>query len=143
MIKVFVDKIKKALWILKGKKIALLGLAFKPETDDLRNAPSIHIIHELQKEGAWLRLYDPKAMANMKSFFPADDPGILYADSALEALEGANAALIITEWEKIRNLDLEQARKVMANPIIIDGRNVFDPGKVRSFGFEYYSIGRK
>ena len=142
-IKVFVDKIKKALWILKGKKIALLGLAFKPETDDLRNAPSIHIIHELQKEGAWLRLYDPKAMANMKSFFPADDPGILYADSALEALEGANAALIITEWEKIRNLDLEQARKVMANPIIIDGRNVFDPGKVRSFGFEYYSIGRK
>lgn len=142
-IKHFVDKIKRALWILKEKKIALLGLAFKPETDDLRNAPSINIIHELQNEGALLRLYDPKAMDNMRSIFPADNPGIVYTDSAMNALEGVNAALVITEWKEIQNLDLEQARNLMANPIIIDGRNVFDPEKVRSLGFEYYSIGRK
>jgi UDPglucose 6-dehydrogenase len=140
---VFVEKIKKALWILKEKKIAVLGLSFKPQTDDIRNAPSINLIKGLVAEGSRLRLYDPKAMENMKVIFPEDHPNITYTSSPYEAVEGVNALLIVTEWEEFRHLDLGKIKKKMANPIIIDGRNIFDPGEVRALGFEYYSVGRK
>lgn len=139
----FLEKIRKALWILKDKRIAVLGLAFKPETDDIRNAPSIPVIRELQDEGALLRLYDPKAMDNMRSVIPEKAPGVSYVKNAYSAAEGANALLIITEWEEFRNLDLGRIRKLMANPIIVDGRNLFPPEFVRGAGFEYYSVGRK
>lgn len=139
----FLDKIKKALWIVKDKKIAVLGLAFKPETDDIRNAPSISLIHELQSQEALLRLYDPKAMDNMKSIFPEDPPKIVYVDNLYNAVKDANALLVVTEWEEITSLDLKKVKPLMANPIIIDGRNVFDPNEIRSLGFEYYSVGRK
>ncbi|MFQ6108560.1 MAG: UDP-glucose dehydrogenase family protein [Candidatus Aminicenantales bacterium] len=142
-IRVFVEKIRKALWILKDKKIAVLGLSFKPETDDIREAPSIRIIHELLKEGSLLRLYDPKAMENMKSVFPEDPPQISYTRSPYEAAEGVNALLLITEWEEFRDLDLKRVKSLMENPIIVDGRNIFEPEAVRKLGFEYYSIGRK
>lgn len=142
-IKVFVEKIKKSLWILKDKKIAVLGLSFKPETDDIRNAPSIDVIKELLNEGAKVRLYDPKAMDNMKEVFPEQPPQILYVNSPYEAVEGAAALLIITEWDEFKGLDLKKIKDVMANPIIIDGRNIFEPEDVRSLGFEYYSVGRK
>jgi len=142
-IKIFIDKIKQALWILKDKKIAVLGLAFKPETDDIRNAPSIYVIRELLKEHASLQLYDPKAMDNMKYFFPADTPGLEYCQDALTALSGVNAALFITEWDEFKELDLQRVKEVMANPILIDGRNIFDPEVIRKLGFEYYSMGRK
>ena len=142
-IKVFVEKIKKSLWILKDKKIAVLGLSFKPETDDIRNAPSIDVIKELLNEGAKVRLYDPKAMDNMKEVFPEQPPQILYVNSPYEAVEGAAALLIITEWDEFKGLDLKKIKDVMANPIIIDGRNIFKPEYVRSLGFEYYSVGRK
>lgn len=142
-IKVFVEKIKKSLWILKDKRIAVLGLSFKPETDDIRNAPSIDVIKELLNEGAKVRLYDPKAMDNMKEVFPEQPPQILYVNSPYEAVEGAAALLIITEWDEFKGLDLEKIKDVMANPIIIDGRNIFEPEDVRSLGFEYYSVGRK
>jgi len=142
-IKVFVEKIKKSLWILKDKKIAVLGLSFKPETDDIRNAPSIDVIKELLNEGAKVRLYDPKAMDNMKEVFPEQPPQIFYVNSPYEAAEGAAALLIITEWDEFKGLDLEKIKDVMANPIIIDGRNIFEPEDVRSLGFEYYSVGRK
>ena len=135
--------VRKALWILKDKKIALLGLAFKPETDDIRNAPSIRIIEELQKEGALLKLYDPKAAENMKSIFPEKSPDIQYAESAYQAIEGANALLLITEWDEFLKLDLEKVKSLMDNPIFIDGRNAFNPEEVRKLGFEYYSVGRK
>jgi len=142
-IKVFVEKIKKSLWILKDKRIAVLGLSFKPETDDIRNAPSIDVIKELLNEGAKVRLYDPKAMDNMKEVFPEQPPQILYVNSPYEAVEGAAALLIITEWDEFKGLDLEKIKDVMANPVIIDGRNIFEPEDVRSLGFEYYSVGRK
>jgi len=139
----FIQKIKKALWIIKDKKIAVLGLAFKPETDDLRNAPSIYLIEALQKEEAVLRLYDPEALDNMKSVFPEQSPSLLYTDNPYDAVRDANATLIVTEWEEFKNLDLDKIKTLMANPIIIDGRNVFDPEDVKKLGFEYYSVGRK
>ena len=139
----FIKKAKNALWILKNKKLAVLGLAFKPRTDDIRNAPSIHIIERLLEEEARLSLYDPEAATNIKALFPEDRTGIRYAASSYQALEGVNAALFVTEWEEFKNLDLKKAKKRMENPIIIDGRNIFEPGDVRKLGFEYYSIGRK
>jgi len=139
----FVEKIKKALWILKDKKIAVLGLSFKPETDDIREASSIKVIRKLLKEGASLSLYDPKAMENMKEIFPEEPSKIVYCKSPYEATEEANALLIITEWDEFKELDLKKIKKVMTNPIIVDGRNIYDPSQVRKLGFEYYSIGRK
>lgn len=142
-IEVFVEKIKKALWILKDKKFAILGLAFKPETDDVREAPGIKVIRRLLEEGALLRLYDPKAMDNMKEIFPEQPPQITYTQSLYEAVEEANALLLVTEWDEFKEMDLQKVKKAMDNPIIIDGRNVFEPSKLRELGFEYYSIGRQ
>lgn len=139
----FVEKAKKALWILKDKKIAVLGLAFKPETDDIREASSIKIIKKLLDEGSFLRLYDPRAMENMREIFPEEPPQISYVKSPYEAVKEANALLIITEWDEFKELDLKKIKEVMDNPIIIDGRNVYDPSEVRELGFEYYSIGRQ
>jgi UDPglucose 6-dehydrogenase len=142
-IKVLVDRIKKALWILKDKCIALLGLAFKPQTDDIRNAPSIGLIKMLLEEGSLLRLYDPKASENMKTIFEEKSPDIVYSSSPYEAVKGANALLIVTEWDEFMDLDLKKIKQAMANPIVIDGRNIFDPERIRNLGFEYYSIGRR
>lgn len=139
----FVEKTKKALWILKDKKIAVLGLAFKPETDDIREAVSIKIIKKLLDEGSFLRLYDPRAMENMREIFPEEPPQISYVKSPYEAVKEANALLIITEWDEFKELDLKKIKEVMDNPVIIDGRNVYDPSEVRELGFEYYSIGRQ
>ena len=142
-VRVIMEKVKQALWILKDKKIAVLGLAFKPETDDIREAPSISIIRELAREGARLRLCDPQAADNMKLFFPPEPGRLEYSASPYSAAEGANALLLLTEWKEFVSLDLEKLKETMANPIIIDGRNVFEPAAVRKMGFEYYSIGRK
>jgi UDPglucose 6-dehydrogenase len=139
----FCEKIRRALWILKDKTIAVLGLAFKPETDDIREASAIKIIHELLREGARVRLYDPQAADNMKEIFPDEPPRVVYCGNPYEAAEGANALLLVTEWEEFRRLDLEKIKTLMTNAIIIDGRNVFDPADVRARGFEYASIGRK
>ena len=138
----FVNKIKRALWILKDKRIAVLGLAFKPDTDDIREASSIKIIRELVKEGSVLRLYDPKAMENMKEVFPAS-PHVVYCADPFQAVQDANALLVITEWAEFRTLDLARIKDIMANPIIVDGRNMFEQGSVRKLGYEYYSVGRK
>lgn len=139
----FVEKIKRALWILKTKKIGLLGLSFKPQTDDIRNAPSIEVIKELLNEGAQLRLYDPQAMNNMKELFPENSPQVIYAKDAYETAEGVNALIFVTEWEEFEKLDLKKIRQKMVNPIIVDGRNIFEPHKIREMGFEYYCMGRK
>ncbi len=142
-IDIFVNKVRKALWNLKDKKIAVLGLAFKPETDDIRNAPSINVIKALQKEDAFLRLYDPKAMQNMKEIFHEKLPQLVYTESSYDAIEGANALLILTEWDEFLSLDFEKVKELMENQIIVDGRNIYEPKEVRALGFEYYSIGRK
>jgi UDPglucose 6-dehydrogenase len=139
----FVDKIRQALWILKDKRIAVLGLAFKPETDDIREAPSIKVIKELLGEGASVRLYDPQAMANMREVFVEDKVRVTYCADPYKAAEGANALLICTEWKEFLDLDLGRIKDLMANLIIIDGRNIYSPEAVRALGFEYYSVGRK
>ena len=142
-IRMFIEKLKQALWILKDKRIAVLGLAFKPETDDIREAPSISIIRELLREGARLRLYDPKAMENMKAHYPEESSRLEYCDSPYRAAQDANALVILTEWAEFAALDLGRVKEAVANPIIVDGRNVFDPAVPRGLGFEYYSVGRK
>jgi UDPglucose 6-dehydrogenase len=142
-VRIFLDKVKQALWILKDKNIAVLGLAFKPETDDIREAPSIRVIRELLREGSRLRLYDPQAMDNMKQLYPGETGRVTYSSSPYQAVDGANALLILTEWAEFAGLDLKKLKAAMANPIIVDGRNVFEPEVARRLGFEYYSIGRK
>jgi UDPglucose 6-dehydrogenase len=140
-IDVFIKKIKDALWVIKGKKIAIWGLSFKPNTDDIREAPALKIIPRLLNEGALLQLYDPKAMENTKKVIPPSDQ-VFYASSAYAAAKGAHAIAIITEWDEFKNVNLQEIKKLMITPIIVDGRNIFEPQKVRELGFLYFSIGR-
>jgi UDPglucose 6-dehydrogenase len=136
----FVRKLKKALWTLRGKKLAVLGLAFKNGTDDIRESPSIHIIHALLREGCSITVYDPAAMDRAREAFPSAT--IQFADDAYEALQGADACLVLTEWEDFAALDLGRMKKALKYPIVVDGRNLFNPAKMAAAGFHYYSIGR-
>jgi UDPglucose 6-dehydrogenase len=140
-IDVFIKKIKDALWVIKGKKIAIWGLSFKPNTDDIREAPALKIIPRLLNEGALLQLYDPKAMENTKKVISPSDQ-VFYASSAYAAAKGAHAIAIITEWDEFKNVNLQEIKKLMITPIIVDGRNIFEPKKVRELGFLYFSMGR-
>ncbi len=139
----FVKKVQRALWVLKDKTLAIWGLSFKPNTDDIREAPSLKIIGRLLEEGANLRLYDPAAMENVKQVFPEDPPKLVYCKSAVEAATNAYAILLVTEWDEFRNIDWTQIRQVVALPIIVDGRNCLSPEIVKEAGFEYYGVGRK
>ncbi len=137
----FIDKVLSALWTVKGKNIAVWGLAFKPNTDDIREAPSLKIIPKLINLGAKVRAYDPKATENFKRVFvPGED--LVYVEDKYEAVKGAEALLILTEWEEFEKADMDKVKELMELPIVIDGRNVFDPKDMRDKGFEYYSIGR-
>jgi UDPglucose 6-dehydrogenase len=139
---VFIKKVHKALWTLHGKTLGILGLAFKAGTDDIREAVSLKIIQALLDEGCTLRLYDPQAMPNTQEVFPASMERLTYCSSAYEVARGAQALLLLTEWEEFRQLDLLRVRDSMEVPILVDGRNLFDPDAVRKAGFEYVSIGR-
>lgn len=134
----FVEKLRQSLWVLKGKKIALLGLAFKANTDDIRFAPSIDLIKRLQEEGVHLTAYDPQAMDKICIRFPA----LNCVPDAYQAARGADALLIVTEWEEFRNLEWKRIRESMARPLIVDGRNLLSPEKMNALGFEYQSVGR-
>lgn len=124
---------------IKGKKFAVWGLAFKPNTDDMREAPAIYIIKELVKLGAIVVGYDPAAMENAK-YYLGDI--LTYADEQYEAIKEAEALLILTEWNEFRNPDFDKIKQLLKNPIIFDGRNIFDVKKVKEEGFTYHSIGR-
>ena len=137
----FIDKVKSAVWSVRGKTLAVWGLSFKPNTDDIREAPSIKIITRLLKEGATVRAYDPKAMENFRRLFP-EGKDLSYAPDPYKALEGAQALLILTEWEDFKKADLSRVKELLEVPIIIDGRNIFDPNEMNRLGFEYYCIGR-
>jgi UDPglucose 6-dehydrogenase len=139
---VFIKKVHKALWTLRGKTLGILGLAFKAGTDDIREAVSLKIIQALLDEGCILRLYDPQAMPNTQEVFPASMERLTYCSSAYEVARGAQALLLLTEWEEFRQLDLLRVRDSMEVPILVDVRNLFDPATVRNAGFEYVSIGR-
>jgi len=139
----YLKKLREALWIISGKTIGVLGLAFKPETDDIREAPSLKVVRALLLEGANLRLYDPQAMPNAQQELQEQPGRITYCASAYEAARGAQALAILTEWDEFGTLDLAQLYSAMEVPIIVDGRNMYDPEAVRNQGFEYHGIGRK
>jgi UDPglucose 6-dehydrogenase len=139
---IFIRKVHETLWTLRGKTLGILGLAFKPGTDDIREAVSLKIIQALLDEGSILRLYDPQAMPNTQAFFPASTDRLTYCSSAYETAQGAQGLLLLTEWDEFLQLDLARVREVMEVPILVDGRNLFDPTTVRKAGFEYVSMGR-
>lgn len=136
----FVEKIKKHFeGNLKGKHIAILGLSFKPDTDDMREAPSIPIILELIKLGANISVYDPIAMENAKPHLPKD---IVYAKHAYDAVSGADAVVVVTEWNEFRQIDLVKLAKELKSRVLFDGRNIYDPEQVKKLGYMYYGVGR-
>jgi UDPglucose 6-dehydrogenase len=131
-------KLTTELWHLEGKKIAILGLAFKPGTDDLREAPALRMIEKLLGEGAEVVAYDPAAMAKAKDVFPS----VTFVDSALNAMQGADAAVFLTEWDEFRALQPTTMRDTLRFPIVADGRNLFRPEAMRAAGITYLSMGR-
>jgi UDPglucose 6-dehydrogenase len=136
----FVAMVEKALAPLDGKTIAVLGLAFKPNTDDMREAKSVEVITALLKAGAAVRAYDPVATDNARKMLPTET---IFCDSPYAAAEQADAVALLTEWNEFKFINLERLRNVMRRPLIVDGRNLWEPERMRRLGFEYYSIGRK
>ena len=136
-IDLFVRKIKDELWVVRGKRIGVWGLAFKPRTDDVRSSPSLAVIRRLLAEGALVRAHDPQAMEKAK----AELPEIEYCADAYAAAEGAEAVLALTEWEEFLRLDWTKVRQIMARPLILDGRNMFSRATMAAHGFEYVDIG--
>ncbi|MEO0206126.1 MAG: UDP-glucose/GDP-mannose dehydrogenase family protein, partial [candidate division WOR-3 bacterium] len=133
-----VKKLENLLWNLKDKRIGILGLSFKPNTDDMRFAPSITIINELRKEGAIVKAYDPVAMERAKEIMP----DIEYCADAYKVAQNVDGIVLVTEWDEFKQLDLRRIKQSMRQPVFIDGRNVFDPQDMRKIGFIYAGIGR-
>jgi UDPglucose 6-dehydrogenase len=134
-----VDKVAAALGGAEGKTIAVLGLSFKPDTDDVRESPAIDIAAELARRGAALRCYDPEAMEEARGALP----GATFCGDAYQAADGADALLILTEWNQFRKLELGRLGKLLTQPLIVDLRNVYEPAKVAAAGFRYVSLGRR
>lgn len=134
----FLKKITDTLWVLKDKKIGVLGLAFKQNTDDCRQSPAIELCQRLQKEGASLRVHDPKAMEKAKEILQ----NVTFVEDMNAVAEGCDALVIATEWPEFQQLDLERIRKSLTHPILFDGRNLFDPAEMERHGFIYKSVGR-
>ncbi|MEE9352030.1 MAG: UDP-glucose/GDP-mannose dehydrogenase family protein [Thiotrichaceae bacterium] len=138
-----VEKLKKHYGgDLKGKTIALWGLAFKPNTDDMREASSRVVIDSLIKEGATVQAYDPVAMEECTRIYGENHTGLTLCDSADSTLEGADSLVIVTEWQEFRSPDLQKLKTALKDPVIVDGRNLYDPGTMKAAGFNYYAIGR-
>jgi UDPglucose 6-dehydrogenase len=135
----FVKKVKSALWTLRGKRIAILGLAFKGDTDDVRESPAIAIIQTLLREGVRIQVYDPAAMPKAKDVLSQD---VVYANDPYDAAANCDALLILTEWREFSHLDLRRIRMLLKHPIVIDGRNLYPTDRMTSAGLIYYSIGR-
>jgi UDPglucose 6-dehydrogenase len=134
-------KLEQALWVMRDKTVGVLGAAFKANTDDIREAPSLRVIPRLKESGIIARVYDPQATARIASIYPPDDR-LSYEESVYEAARGAHALVILTDWDEFRSLDLARLRSLMLTPVIVDGRNLYDPSHMRESGFEYYSLGR-
>lgn len=136
--KLIAKKVEEALWVLKDKTIGVLGLAFKPDTDDMRLAPSVDIIKMLQAKGANIKAYDPAANNEAKHFLKE----IKLCRNAYDAAKDSDCLVILTEWDEFKNLDLKKIKKLLKVPVVIDGRNIFDPEKMKKMGFVYKGIGR-
>jgi UDPglucose 6-dehydrogenase len=137
----FLNKVRSALWTLRGKRIGVLGLAFKGETDDIRESPAIDVVEMLLAEGCSIAAYDPAAMKRTEEVLPAG-PNLRYVEDAYAAAKDADALLILTDWAEFATLDLDRLNKTLRYPIIIDGRNLYDPDIMVRYGFTYLSIGR-
>jgi len=135
----FLRKVRAVLWTLRGKRLGVLGLAFKGGTDDIRESPALLLVQELLREHCQVRAYDPAAMERSKEVLKSS---IEYAKDAYEAAKDADALLILTEWEEFACLDLDRLRKLLKYPIVLDGRNLYDPANMVEHGFSYYSVGR-
>jgi UDPglucose 6-dehydrogenase len=135
-----VEMIRKVLGPLDDKTVAVLGLAFKPNTDDMREAKSLDVVDQLTAAGASVKAYDPVAVDNARALLPSS---VTYSASPYEAAQGADAVVLVTEWNEFKYLNLERLRGVLRRRIIFDGRNIWEPERMRRLGFEYYSIGRK
>lgn len=131
-------KIEKVVGDLNGKHIGVLGLSFKPETDDMRESPATDIIKELQKRGATIKAFDPVAMEEAKHLLP----DIEYARDEYDAIKDADALLIITEWNQFRALDMDKVKTLLKSPKIVDLRNIYEPTEMRELGFDYVGVGR-
>ncbi len=134
----FAAKIRKALWVVKGKTIGVLGLAFKPNTDDMRYAPALDVIEYLQGEGALIKAFDPQAMKEATHLLPK----VTLCRNPYEAARGADCLAILTEWNEFKELDFARLKKLMRQPLIVDGRNIYDPARMRQLGFRYVGVGR-
>ncbi len=134
----FVKKIEEAVWVLKGKTVAVLGIAFKPHTDDIRFAPSLQIVEQLRLQGGKIRVYDPAAMPKARVALKH----VVFCRDAYEAARGADCLALVTEWPEFRELDYARIKKTMANPVIVDGRNHLDSNSLRALGFDYRGMGR-
>jgi UDPglucose 6-dehydrogenase len=134
-----VEKLRQALWVLSGKTVAVLGLSFKPDTDDVREAPALALIRLLLEEGCSARAYDPVATATARKVL---GERIVFCDDAYEAVTGADALVLVTEWDEFRHLDLNRLKGLLTLPVIIDGRNVFDPKTLSEAGFIYHGVGK-
>jgi UDPglucose 6-dehydrogenase len=135
----FLRKVHNALWTLRGKRLGVLGLAFKGGTDDIRESPAILLVQTLLQEGCQIAAYDPAAQERARDVL---NSSIEYASDAYEAARGADALLILTEWDEFTSLDLDRLHRQLKYPIVIDGRNLYDPGSMAAHGFTYYSVGR-
>jgi UDPglucose 6-dehydrogenase len=135
---VMVDKITQAAGDLKGKSIAILGLAFKPDTDDIREAPALDIARKLASVGASIKAYDPFAMENARSTLR----DVIFCRDVFEAVRDADVAVFVTEWNEFREIDLAKIKKLMKSPVIVDCRNIYEPSMMKEIGFRYYSVGR-
>ncbi|MDD5356128.1 MAG: UDP binding domain-containing protein, partial [Candidatus Omnitrophica bacterium] len=134
----FVRKIKTSLWNIKSKCVGILGLSFKPNTDDLRFAPALKVIEKLQEEDAKIRVFDPQGMPKAKNILK----NVYFARDSYDAAKGCDCLLIVTEWNEFKELDFARLKKVMRQPLIIDGRNLYDKDKLAKLGFTYIGIGR-
>ncbi|MEI8344867.1 MAG: UDP-glucose/GDP-mannose dehydrogenase family protein [Candidatus Omnitrophota bacterium] len=134
----FVRRIEEVLWNINSKKIGVLGLSFKPNTDDMRYAPSIDILRELKAHGASIKAYDPHAMPKAKEIIK----GVRFCRNPFEVCTDCDCLVILTEWDEFKKLDLKKVKRLLAQPVIIDGRNLYDPQEMKRLGFRYYSIGR-
>ncbi|MBM4140895.1 MAG: UDP-glucose/GDP-mannose dehydrogenase family protein [Nitrospira sp.] len=136
---IMVKKIKDAMGMIKGKTIAIFGLSFKPNTDDIRDAPSLYLIENLLKGKAKIRAYDPVSMKATQRVFPE----IMYCKNPYEAAKGSDALVIVTEWNQFRNLDLDRLKKLLKDPYFFDFRNIYEPQRLREKGFKYFCVGRQ
>src|SRR5271166_3714256 len=139
---VFLKKVRQTVWVLQGKKMGVLGLAFKGGTDDIRESPALRIVKTLLEEGARLRVHDPQAMEATRQELPPQAERLEYCSSPYEAAREAHALLILTDWQEYRELDLPRLHELMDVPVIVDGRNLLNPEVTRSADFEYVDIGR-